>query len=66
MSPTTIDDPEHWHDRAEEMRALAELMKGLDTHRKMLQLAADYDKLGDRAAERQAKPQGAKCPAPGA
>jgi hypothetical protein len=51
-----IDDPKHWHDRAAEMRVLAEEMKDDNARTMMLKLANDYDKLGDRAEERSSKP----------
>jgi hypothetical protein len=50
----SIHDPKHWYDRAAEMRALAEEMHAVETRATMLRLADDYDKLGDRAAERAA------------
>jgi hypothetical protein len=43
---------QQWHDRAAEMRALAERMSNINTKRIMLRLAEDYDKFSDRAAER--------------
>jgi hypothetical protein len=52
MAPRTIDDPRHWHDRAAEMRVLAEEMTSNEARTMMLKLADDYDELGDRAAER--------------
>ena len=47
-----VDDPKHWYDRAAEMRVLSDSMKGDETKATMRRLADDYDKLGDRAAER--------------
>ncbi len=52
MSHASINDPEHWRDRAAEMRALAESMQETDTIAIMRRLADDYDKLADRAALR--------------
>jgi hypothetical protein len=43
------------HDRAAAMRALANTMKDTETIAIMNRLADDYDKLGERAAQRQAK-----------
>jgi hypothetical protein len=43
---------DEWHDRAAELRALAERMSNINTKRTMLRLAEDYDKFSDRAAER--------------
>jgi hypothetical protein len=48
----SVDDPKHWYDRGAEMRVLADLMRHDDTKRTMQRLADDYDKLGDKAAER--------------
>lgn len=55
MTNRSIDDPKHWYDRAAEMRVLADGMANVEAQRMMLRLAEDYDKLGDRAAERQVK-----------
>ena len=52
MTPNHINDPQHWYDRAAEMRALAETMADARTKAMMLRLADDYDKLADRAAVR--------------
>jgi hypothetical protein len=37
------------------MRVLADEMAGIEARRMMFKLADDYDKLGDRAADRQVK-----------
>jgi hypothetical protein len=63
MTIRSIDDPKHWHERATEMRALAEEFIDDGAKQTMLRLASDYDKLGDRAEERAAKPP--SVPRPG-
>jgi hypothetical protein len=52
MPASYINDPQHWRDRADEMRGLAAQMKEADAKATMLRLAADYDKLAERAARR--------------
>jgi hypothetical protein len=49
MPRNTTNDPNHWRDRAAQMRALALTMKDPETVILMNDLAADYDKLADRA-----------------
>jgi hypothetical protein len=58
--PSITDNPQHWYDRAAEMRVLAEEMKTVETKAMMLRLADDYDKLADRAADRRRRDSGAK------
>jgi hypothetical protein len=55
MSPRDTNDPNHWRDRAAHMGALALTMKDLETVILMNDLAADYDKLADRAAIKMAR-----------
>jgi hypothetical protein len=47
-----INDPGHWRDRAEEMRALAQDVKDEAARQTMLRLAQDYDRLAARAEQR--------------
>jgi len=47
-----INDPKHWRDRAEEMRAAAEDMKDPVAQGTMLEIAEQYEKLALRAAAR--------------
>jgi hypothetical protein len=47
-----FNDPEYWHDRAEQARALAEQMNSERTKKMMLKIADDYDELAVRAAIR--------------
>jgi hypothetical protein len=60
MAPLrNTNNPNHWRDRAAQMRALTLTMKAPETVILMNDLAADYDKLADRAA---IKANGRKSP----
>jgi hypothetical protein len=51
MRPS-INDPEHWRARAQEMRALAEKTDDPLARTSMLAVAAEYEKLAHRAEQR--------------
>ena len=48
-----FNNADHWRQRAEETRILAEQMSDEAEKKTMLGIAADYDKLAVRAAQRQ-------------
>lgn len=50
-----IDDPQHWHYRAEEMRTLADGICDEHCRNAMLRNAACYDRLAQHAAGRVAQ-----------
>jgi len=52
MSTSYINDPEHWRQRAEETRTLAEAMSDETSKHMMLKIAEDYEKLAKRAEQR--------------
>jgi hypothetical protein len=47
-----INDPKHWRYRAKEARAMAESMTDPEAKRLMLNVAADYERLAERAEQR--------------
>ena len=49
MSSDTANNSKHWHDRANEMRALAEQANDEVSKKMMLRIAEDYEKLASRA-----------------
>jgi hypothetical protein len=52
MPSHMFDDPEHWRQRAEEARVLAEQMSDAASREKMLGIAKDYERLAERAEQR--------------
>jgi hypothetical protein len=52
MPSLFINDPKHWHERAKEMRALAENAGDEESKQAMLRIAQDYETLAQRALER--------------
>jgi hypothetical protein len=58
-----LDDPDHWHGRAKEARALAEQMSDPAAKAAMLRIAGDYERIAQHAEQR-AKLQGWSIPRP--
>jgi len=58
MPTSHINDPEHWRSRAEEARTLADQMNDETSKQMMLRIAADYERLAERAEEQALKSSG--------
>ncbi len=52
MPSSHLNDPEHWRDRSKEARAIAEGMADSVSKQKMLDVAANYEHLAQRAEDR--------------
>lgn len=52
MPTSSINDPDHWRQRAKEARAIAEQMTDQQSKEAMLRISADYERLAERAEER--------------
>jgi hypothetical protein len=52
MPASFINDPEHWRQRAEQMRALAGEVNDEQAKETMLRIAKDYERLAERAEQR--------------
>ena len=50
--PDVAADPQHWRNRAAEMRGLAEETFDEELRAMLLEVAAGYDRLAERAQER--------------
>ena len=48
----SINDPQHWRDRAKEARALADQINDVEAKAAMLRIAEDYERLAKRAEAR--------------
>jgi hypothetical protein len=55
-----LDNPLHWRKRARETRALADQVDNPYTKRALLDIAGRYDRLAERAEERNRTPDGQK------
>jgi hypothetical protein len=66
MTSSFINDPEHWRNRAEEARTLADQMSDEASKQTMLRTAADYRRPAERAVLRAqgASPQPPKGSSP--
>jgi hypothetical protein len=52
---STLDDPEHWRERAEKARAVAEKLSNPTAKAAMLSIAEQYERQGEDARQRVAK-----------
>lgn len=50
--PLVFNDPQHWHERARDARAVAERMSDIEGRARMLAIADQYEKLAERAVAR--------------
>jgi len=48
--PFFVNDPKHWQQRAEETRILAETLIDTKARSQMLEVAAAYERMAERAA----------------
>ena len=52
VSNSILDNPEHWQERAEEARSIAEQLSDPESKRMMLRIAEDYERLATYAGRR--------------
>ena len=64
LTEDDLQNPKHWHARAEETREKANAMGSPDLKERMLQIALDYDGLAERVKRESAEsgPQDAVSP----
>lgn len=48
-----FNDPQHWHERAKDARAVAEDMSDTERRARMMAIADQFDKLAERAVATQ-------------
>jgi hypothetical protein len=53
------DDPKHWRERADEARAVAEIVRDPDAKQAMLKVAEGYERLVKLAEEEATSPRSA-------
>ena len=53
-----FEDPDHWRRRAAEMRALTADMADATAREKLLEAAAEYDRVAERAEQRRKEAKG--------
>jgi len=56
ISHSILDNPEHWQERAEEARSIAEQLSDPESRRMMLRIAEDYERLATHASRRKKAP----------
>jgi hypothetical protein len=49
MIPSILDDPKHWHERAEEARRVADKLDDPASKTAMLRIASDYEQIVEQA-----------------
>jgi hypothetical protein len=52
MNPPLMDNPQHWRQRAEEARRVADQLTDPVAQKTMREIALSYDRLADLAAKR--------------
>src|SRR5262245_60903734 len=57
VAKVPINDPNHWRERAEEARTVADELTDPDSKRRMLRIADDYEELARSAEKRLAAPK---------